>query len=156
MFSHLICLDLVHEVLHVDEAHVLRMRDDPVGQERLDHGQSWQGDVVCLFVRVNDCSNRILGVLQLSEVPEELSNLLLGEASLINSLIVVKIVLNNISCIASVADVLDELLDDEFNQVNPIFTNLQRRLLPDLREGFQDWWNIESLRTVEISCRTMC
>ena len=60
-----------HLVLHVDEAHVLRMRDDAVRKKRLDDRQPGQGDVVCPLVDVNDGAHGVDGVGQLGEVPEE-------------------------------------------------------------------------------------
>ena len=61
----LVALVLADDVLHVDEAHVLRMRDDAMGQQGLDDRQSGQGDVVSLLVHINDGSNWVLRVLHL-------------------------------------------------------------------------------------------
>merc|ERR1719237_277008 len=82
--------------------------------------------VVGLLVDLDKTSHRVHCVLHLGEVPEELVGLDPGEPGLVHHLRVVQ-ALHHVSStsVRGASHRLDELLDDELYQVDPVFADLE-------------------------------
>merc|ERR1719237_1232667 len=107
--------------------------------------------VVGLLVDLDETSHRVHCVLHLGEVPEELVGLDPSEPGLVHHLCVVQALHLHVGCTSmrGASHRLDELLDDELYQVDPVFADLEA-LFPDLGEGLEDGWQVEVLGRVQV------